>query len=133
MAIGDPRLADDLVQQIEAELAALDDRAAAANRAGNIIHACARLAVFVAQLPSVIFDELERDGVVYVQRGRGTFVAPDYAVDEKERRALALDVARRALVDAHRNGLGVEDLVNALNEVSDGSPASAALEEGEKE
>lgn len=75
------------------------------------------------------YRELERDGVVYVQRGRGTFVAPDYSVDEKERRALALDVARRALVDAHRNGLGVEDLVNALNEVSDGSPATA-LEEG---
>lgn len=79
------------------------------------------------------YRELERDGVVYVQRGRGTFVAPDYAVDEKERRALALDVARRALVDAHRNGLGLEDLVNALNDVSDGSPATAALEEGEKE
>lgn len=76
------------------------------------------------------YRELERDGVVYVQRGRGTFVSPDYAVDEKERRALALDVARRALVDAHRNGLGVEDLVHALNEVSDGSPATAALEEG---
>ncbi len=79
------------------------------------------------------YRELERDGVVYVQRGRGTFVAPDYAVDEKERRALALDVARRALVDAHRNGLGLEDLVNALNDVSDGSTATAALEEGEKE
>lgn len=38
MAIGDLRLADNLVQQIEAELAALDDRAAAAHRAGNIIH-----------------------------------------------------------------------------------------------
>lgn len=63
MARGDYRVADRLVQQIEAELASLDDHAAAADRAGNIIHACARLAVFVAQLPSLIFDELERDGV----------------------------------------------------------------------
>ena len=76
------------------------------------------------------YRELEREGVVYVRRGRGTFVSPDYGLDEEERRALALDVARRALVDAHRNGIGLEELVNALDEVAEESPAAALDTEG---
>jgi GntR family transcriptional regulator len=64
------------------------------------------------------YRELERGGVVYMRRGQGTFVSPDVRVDGEERRSLALDVARRALVDAHRNGLGIEELVTALRQVA---------------
>ena len=50
------------------------------------------------------YQELEREGVLYVRRGQGTFVAPDARVD---RHGLTRDVAKRALLDARRNGLGV--------------------------
>src|SRR5918993_1110924 len=48
------------------------------------------------------YRELERQGIAYVRRGQGTFVAALGASDS-ERRALARDVARRALIDAHRH------------------------------
>jgi GntR family transcriptional regulator len=78
------------------------------------------------------YRELEREGVVYVQRGRGTFVSPDHGLDEDERRALALEVARRALVDAHRNGIPLEELMSALREVSEEPPVAATPDEGEQ-
>lgn len=81
---------------------------------------------------SQAYRELERRGVVYMRRGQGTFIAPDVQPNGKERRALALDVARRALVDAHRNGLSLEELVEALREVSETAPAEVATA-GEKE
>ena len=63
------------------------------------------------------YRELERDGVVYVRRGQGTFVAA-VSVDGSQRRALARAVAERALIDAHRNGLGAEELVQAIREAA---------------
>ena len=59
------------------------------------------------------YRELEREGVVYVRRGQGTFVA-ERASPKDERGALARDVAARALLDAHRHGIGVEELVEAI-------------------
>jgi GntR family transcriptional regulator len=73
---------------------------------------------------SQAYQELEREGVVYMRRGQGTFVAPDIHPDRHERRTLARGVARRALIEARRNGLGVEELVMIIREV-------AAEEEGE--
>src|SRR5512132_170847 len=64
------------------------------------------------------YRELEREGVVYVRRGQGTFVAPDVSPDRAERRALARGVAKRALLEARRNGLGVEELVSIIQEVA---------------
>jgi GntR family transcriptional regulator len=61
------------------------------------------------------YGELEREGVIYVRRGQGTFVAPDVRPD---RRGLALEVARRALLEARRNGLSVDDLVSTIREVA---------------
>jgi GntR family transcriptional regulator len=75
---------------------------------------------------SQAYQELEREGVVYVRRGQGTFVAPDARAD---RGGLAREVARRALLEARRNGLGVEELVTTIREVAaeeDGTPAAAA-------
>ena len=67
---------------------------------------------------SQAYAELEREGVVYVRRGQGTFVAPGVRPDARERPALAREVARRALADAWRNGLVLEDLMAALGEVA---------------
>jgi GntR family transcriptional regulator len=63
------------------------------------------------------YRELERDGLVYVRRGQGTFVAEEGVVQtDKERRELARMVASRALREAYRNGLSSEDLVAAIEE-----------------
>ena len=70
---------------------------------------------------SQAYQELEREGVVYVRRGQGTFVAANVHAD---RRRVARDVAKRLLLEARRNGLGVEELVSVIQEV-------AAEEEGE--
>src|SRR5215207_5093320 len=67
---------------------------------------------------SQAYQELEREGVVYVRRGQGTFVAPGVHGDRAERRALALAVAKRALLEARRNGLGVEELLKSIQEIA---------------
>jgi GntR family transcriptional regulator len=64
---------------------------------------------------SQAYQELEREGVLYVRRGQGTFVSPDVRPD---RRAVARDVARRALLEARRSGLGVEELIETIRKVA---------------
>jgi GntR family transcriptional regulator len=65
------------------------------------------------------YRELEREGLVYVRRGQGTFVSK-MEVGEEERRTLARRVAERALRDAHRSGITVEELVTALRDLASG-------------
>ena len=74
---------------------------------------------------SQAYQELEREGVVYMRRGQGTFVAPTEQRDGEERRTLARAVAKRSLLEARRNGLGVEELVTMIQQL--------ATEEGEGE
>jgi GntR family transcriptional regulator len=64
---------------------------------------------------SQAYQELEREGVLYVRRGQGTFVTPGAHAD---RRALARDVAKRALLDARRSGVGAEELLTTIREVA---------------
>ncbi|HET7275127.1 MAG TPA: GntR family transcriptional regulator [Longimicrobiaceae bacterium] len=65
------------------------------------------------------YRELEREGIVFVRRGQGTFIA-DSSVNGAQRRLLARGVAERALVDAHRNGVGLDELIAMLHEVAAG-------------
>ena len=61
------------------------------------------------------YRELERGGLVYVRRGQGTFVAAEGASQtDRERRELARMVAQRALREAYRNGLSVDELLGAI-------------------
>ncbi|HEY8311865.1 MAG TPA: GntR family transcriptional regulator [Gemmatimonadaceae bacterium] len=62
---------------------------------------------------SQAYRELERQGLVYVRRGQGTYASPGHT-DGTERKALAEGVAQRALHDARRNGLVVEELLDAI-------------------
>jgi GntR family transcriptional regulator len=73
------------------------------------------------------YRELEREGEVYVRRGQGTFIA-DVPLNGAERRALARGVAERALLDAHRNGVGPEELIETIREVA-GEASTRAAEE----
>ena len=72
------------------------------------------------------YRELEQEGVVYVRRGQGTFVAPTVGDDGQGRRTLARGVAERALLDARRNGLGIEELVTMIRELAAGEDANGS-------
>jgi GntR family transcriptional regulator len=61
------------------------------------------------------YQELEREGILYVRRGQGTFIAPHVRAD---RRGLARDVGKRALLDARRSGLNVEELIETIRKVA---------------
>ncbi|MGH7483569.1 MAG: GntR family transcriptional regulator [Longimicrobiales bacterium] len=73
------------------------------------------------------YRELEREGIVYVRRGQGTYAAALPDGRARERRTLAAEVARRALRDAYRHGLDVEDLVAAIRKAA---PAGAESRSG---
>ncbi len=60
------------------------------------------------------YRELERLGVAYVRRGQGTYVA-NSNTPEKEQKRLVRDVSARAVRDAYRHGITIEQLVAALN------------------
>lgn len=65
------------------------------------------------------YNELERQGVVYTKRGQGTFVSPAVTQrDSEERRNLVRSVAKRALLEARRNGLGAEELVMMIQQLA---------------
>jgi len=67
---------------------------------------------------SQAYQELEREGVIYVRRGQGTFVSPNVKRSAAERRNLALAVAKRALLEARRNGLSAEELVMSIQKLA---------------
>ncbi|MGI9091763.1 MAG: GntR family transcriptional regulator, partial [Gemmatimonadaceae bacterium] len=75
-----------------------------------------QLAVELRVNPNTVsqaYRELEREGLVHVRRGQGTYVS-ETNFNGTERRVLAHDVAVRALRDAHRNGLSVDELIDAV-------------------
>jgi GntR family transcriptional regulator len=67
---------------------------------------------------SQAYRELEREGVVYVRRGQGTFAA-EQPVDGTEREALLRGVAGRALLDAHRHGIRADELIQAIRSLGE--------------
>ena len=60
------------------------------------------------------YRELEREGVVYVQRGQGTFVAGGAA--HAQRPSLLRNFARRVAREAYRSGITTNELIDALRE-----------------
>jgi GntR family transcriptional regulator len=59
------------------------------------------------------YRELEREGVVYVLRGQGTYVAEALS-SQPDRDKLAASVAERALREAYRAGLTMSELIAAI-------------------
>ena len=75
------------------------------------------------------FQVMEREGLVYFQRGRGTFVSST-ATSENEATKVAEQVAERAIREAHGSGITVDDLLSAilkLREVREGWDAGSAI------
>ncbi len=62
------------------------------------------------------YRDLASDGFVELRHGQGTFVqeVAQYLRDE-EREAQATELVRRAIQDAARRGIGVDDLARAFN------------------
>ena len=66
---------------------------------------------------SQAYQDLEREGVVYVKRGQGTFVSITKK-NSRERQNLARAVAKRTLIEARRSGLDVDELIATIKEVA---------------
>ncbi|MEM7414911.1 MAG: GntR family transcriptional regulator [Gemmatimonadota bacterium] len=63
---------------------------------------------------SQAYAELEREGIVHVRPGKGSFIDSDVQPTEVERPRLAREVALRTMADASRNGLLLDDVLDAL-------------------
>jgi GntR family transcriptional regulator len=76
------------------------------------------------------YRELEREGVVYVKRGIGTFIAAAPREMKGRHQAVARQIAERMLREAYRQGILASDLIAALEEIAParGTPARSALE-----
>jgi GntR family transcriptional regulator len=88
-----------------------------------------QLAVELRVNPNTVsqaYRELEREGLAYVRRGQGTFVAASRA-NGTERRALAGAVAARALRDAYRNGLSARELIDAIHAAESDGRTTATI------
>lgn len=77
------------------------------------------------------YQELVREGVVYVRRGQGTFVSPGPPRSEQQR-GVAREVAKRAVLEARRNRLTVEELLTMIQEVA-AEEAESSLSSDEEE
>jgi GntR family transcriptional regulator len=67
------------------------------------------------------YDELEREGLIETQRGRGTFVSERVpAVDPVERRERLRDPAQRLLSQAALSGVPLNEVVQLLEELEKG-------------
>ena len=64
------------------------------------------------------YDELEREGLIETQRGRGTFVSGKRpSLDPAERRARLRDAAQRLVSQAALAGVPHEDVLSLLEEI----------------
>jgi GntR family transcriptional regulator len=65
------------------------------------------------------YRTMGQEGIVYVKRGFGTFVAPGAAkVSASRQTFIARQLAERTLRDAYRHGLLASDLIAALQEIA---------------
>ena len=63
------------------------------------------------------YDELEREGLIRTERGRGTFVAPGaLAIDRGEQLERLREMARRLLSRAHLIGVSLPELLELIEE-----------------
>jgi len=67
------------------------------------------------------YDELERQGLISTQRGRGTFVRERVpAIEPAERRERLRDAAQRLLSQAALSGVSFDEVLTLLAEIQKG-------------
>jgi GntR family transcriptional regulator len=67
------------------------------------------------------YDDLEREGLIATQRGRGTFVRADRPMpDPDEKRERLRDAAQRLLSQAAMSGVPFSEVVSLLREMKKG-------------
>ena len=64
------------------------------------------------------YRTLEQEGVVYVKRGLGTFVAVPRREPPVRQAAVARQIAERMLREGYRHGILASDLIVALREIA---------------
>ena len=64
------------------------------------------------------YRTLEQEGVVYVKRGLGTFVAVPRRDPPARQGAVARQIAERMLREGYRHGILASDLIAALQEIA---------------
>lgn len=87
---------------------------------GDALPSVRQLAAELGVNPNTVkqaYRELERDGVVEMRRGQGTYMA-DGALNSAQKKRLLRDVAQRALLDAHRHGATPDELVEAIRKAA---------------
>lgn len=72
-------------------------------------------------------DDLEEEGLIVKQQGRGTFIADNIPALNKRTQDLFNDVVRRAVQEARALGYSVEDLADAVH------GAGGPLQQGERD
>jgi GntR family transcriptional regulator len=90
-------------------------------RPGDALPAVRQLAVSLKVNANTVqhaYRTLEREGVVFVKRGIGTFVAQATRENRNRQAATARQIAERMLREAYRHGLLASDLVTALEEIA---------------
>jgi GntR family transcriptional regulator len=93
-------------------------------RPGDLLPSVRQLAADLGVNPNTVkqaYRELEREGLVLVRRGQGTFVS-ESSVNGAERERMLRSVAERALVQARRLGARAEELIEAVRAVEENNP-----------
>jgi GntR family transcriptional regulator len=90
-------------------------------RPGDPLPSVRQLAADLGVNPNTVkqaYRELEREGLVQVRRGQGTFVSDRTLNGGAERQRLTRQVAERAVLDAQRHGAAPEELIEAIREIA---------------
>jgi GntR family transcriptional regulator len=110
----DPELRQPIYDQIVDEVRR--GRVLGMLRPGDALPSVRQLAADLGINPNTVkqaYRELEREGLVHVRRGQGTFVT-ESSVDGAERNRMLRSVAERALAQARRLDAGAEELIEAV-------------------
>jgi GntR family transcriptional regulator len=110
----DPELRQPIYAQIADEVRR--GRVLGMLRPGDALPSVRQLAADLGINPNTVkqaYRELEREGLVHVRRGQGTYVT-ESAVDGAERNRMLRTVAERALAQARRLDAGAEELIEAV-------------------
>ena len=62
------------------------------------------------------YQELEREGLVYTQRGMGTFVTEDVEIIYKLKKEMASDIVDTFIMEMKQLGFNPDDIVDIVNE-----------------